>query len=153
LRDAGQRTDGFHRTNTGMIESNLPAWIVVQHAKQLQNVGVIGRELICRPIAANDDVLCHRVSPPPPRKPRLWSAMCKRSRILKTGRHAPKNTPWICGGRGSRHAMHFSAAPENVERIRDDPRDLGHAGHLKHAVLVFGPVIGNGHFTSTPAVR
>ena len=62
--DAGQRADGLHRSDAGMIESDLPARIVVQHAKQLQNVGVIGRELICRPIAANDDVLCHRVSPP-----------------------------------------------------------------------------------------
>jgi hypothetical protein len=45
--------------------------------------------------------------------------------------------------------MHFSAAPENVEQIPDVPRDLGHAGHLKDAVLVFAPVIANGRFTST----
>ena len=36
-----------------MIESDLLARIVVQHTKQLQNVGVVRRELIRRPIAAN----------------------------------------------------------------------------------------------------
>lgn len=61
--DARQRAGGLHRAESGMIECDLPARIVVQHTKQLQNVGVIRRELIRRPIAANDDILCHRVLP------------------------------------------------------------------------------------------
>jgi hypothetical protein len=61
--DASQRADGLHRAEPGMIEGDLPSWIVAQHTKQLQNVGVVRRELIRGPIAANDDVLCHRVSP------------------------------------------------------------------------------------------
>jgi len=48
----------------------LSAWIVPKHSKQLHGVGMISCELVRRPIAANDDVLCHDVSPPAVAAPR-----------------------------------------------------------------------------------
>jgi hypothetical protein len=47
-----------------VIEGDLPIRIIVQRPEQFQHVGVIGRELVRRPVAADDYILSHRTPRP-----------------------------------------------------------------------------------------
>ena len=54
-----QSRGSFHCAYAGVVERDLPVWMVLEHPEQFEHVSVIGRELIRSSVTANDHILPH----------------------------------------------------------------------------------------------
>ncbi len=81
-RESCQRTGRFHRAEAGVVVRHLQLRVVVQHLVQLDHVRAIAVELVRRAVAADDDVLGHRLARIASRQRRmLFTASAKARRF------------------------------------------------------------------------